>query len=441
MKKIYILDTNVILHDPQAIFSFEENDVIIPMTVIEEIDQQKKRQDSIGKNGRMFSRYVDQLRGDAKLSQGVELPQGGILRTELNHADYPTEQEALDLTKADNRILAVALNLNKKNDLPVIIVSKDINMRIKADALGIEAQEYETDSVKMDELYPGVSEVKVSPELIDQFYSQGQISAEKLEQAAEIDLKANQCINLVDNIGSSQAALGRYDKDKGLVVSFMYNENTDIWGITPRNREQSCAFELLLNDDIKLVTLVGKAGTGKTLLALAAGMQKVVENKEYKKLIVTRPIVPMGNDLGYLPGNMEEKLQPWMQPIFDNMEFLLGGSDKASNTIADLQQMNLIELEAITYIRGRSIPDQYIIVDEAQNLTPHELKTIITRVGKNTKIILTGDPYQIDHPYLDSDSNGLTYVAEKMKSEPLAGHITLTKGERSPLAELAANNL
>ncbi|MCK8827614.1 PhoH family protein [Natroniella acetigena] len=440
MEKIYILDTNVILHDPQAIFSFEDNQVIIPMVVIEEIDDQKKRQDSVGKNARVFSRYVDQLRQKGKLSEGVRLENDGLLKTDLNYEISSELPKALDPGKADNKIISTALNFKKKSDIPVILVSKDINMRIKVDAIGVKAEDYETDRVNIDELYSGVRSVKVAADKIDQFYRQDGLKPEKLNLDEE--LLSNEFVSLEDELGGSQSALARYDQKAGQLRSFIFNAD-DIWGIGPRNREQSCAFELLLNDEIKLVTLVGKAGTGKTLLALAAGLQKVVDDKSYKKLIVTRPIVPMGNDLGYLPGDKEEKLKPWMRPIYDNMEFLVGGGQDQEpiNAVADLKAMNLIELEAITYIRGRSIPDQFIIVDEAQNLTPHELKTIITRVGENTKIVLTGDPYQIDHPYLDSNSNGLTYVVERMKDKGLVGHVTLSKGERSKLAELGAEVL
>ncbi|MCK8817716.1 PhoH family protein [Natroniella sulfidigena] len=440
MEKIYILDTNVILHDPQAIFSFEDNQVIIPMVVVEEIDDQKKRQDSVGKNARVFSRYVDQLREKGKLNEGVRLERGGLLKTDLRYEKCSELPEALDPNKADNKIISTVLNFKKNSDLPVILVSKDINMRIKADAIGVKAEDYETDRVDIDELYSGVKKIEVASDKIDQFYQQDGLKQEELNLDEE--LFPNQFISLEDELGGSQSALARYDQKAGLLRSFIFNTD-DVWGISPRNREQSCAFELLLNDEIKLITLVGKAGTGKTLLALAAGLQKVVDDKAYKKLIVTRPIVPMGNDLGYLPGDKEEKLRPWMRPIYDNMEFLVGGGQgqEPANAVADLKAMNLIELEAITYIRGRSIPDQFIIVDEAQNLTPHELKTIVTRVGENTKIVLTGDPYQIDHPYLDSNSNGLTYVVERMKDKGLVGHVTLTKGERSKLAELGAEVL
>ncbi|TDX46475.1 PhoH family protein [Orenia marismortui] len=439
MKKIYILDTNVILHDPKSIFSFEDNNIIIPMVVIEEVDDKKKRQDSVGRNARLFSRYVDELRKKGKLSEGVELDNGGKIKIELNHQVLGQLPKGIDPNKPDNRILATSLGLQNEQDIPVILVTKDINMRIKADALGIKAEDYATDAIDIDELYSGLKDIKVPADKINSFFSNKRLNQEEL--SLDEKLYSNQFVNLEDSFGGSQSALCRYDKSKNYLVPFIFN-SSDVWGIVPRNREQRCAFELLLNDNIKLVTLVGKAGTGKTLLALAAGLQKVVEDKDYKKLIVTRPIVPMGNDLGFLPGDKDEKLAPWMRPIFDNMEFLVGGKDEnTASAVADLKEMGLIEMEAITYIRGRSIPNQFIIVDEAQNLTPHEIKTIITRAGENTKIVLTGDPYQIDHPYLDSNSNGLTYLVERLKDKELVGHITLSKGERSELAEIAASSL
>ncbi|SJZ30660.1 PhoH family protein [Selenihalanaerobacter shriftii] len=437
MKKIYVLDTNVLLHDPTAIFAFDDNDVIIPIVVIEEIDSQKKRQDSIGRNAREVSRYLDKLRDEGRLYEGVNLKRGGSLKVELNHQVVDLLPLGLDKTKPDNRILSTAMGLNEDKDIekPVILVTKDINMRVKSDALGIEAEDYETNKVDIEELYSGLSTLQIDPKLIDQFYTENEL---KLEQ----DFYPNEFVLLEDNVGGSQSALCRYDDKEGVIKPLIF-QKPESWGIRPRNKEQQCAFDLLLNDKIKVITLVGKAGTGKTLLALAAGLEKVVEEKNFNRLLVTRPIVPMGNDLGYLPGNKEEKLRPWMQPIFDNMEFLVGGQreGEASDIIQDLQDMNLIEMEALTYIRGRSIPQQFIIVDEAQNLTPHEVKTIITRVGEGTKIILTGDPYQIDNPYLDSNSNGLTYLVERFKNEEIAGHITLNKGERSQLAELAASLL
>ncbi|MGM0501173.1 MAG: PhoH family protein [Bacillota bacterium] len=440
MKKIYVLDTNVVLHDPKAIFSFEDNHVIIPMIVLEEVDQQKKRQDSVGRNARVFSRYLDELRADYKLSEGAELDNGGVLKTEITVPELTRMPSLFDETKADNFILETALKVEEESDMPVILVSKDINMRIKASIINsIEAENYETDTVNIEELYTGIADIDVSSETIDKFYNDEGLKTEGLD--LEQDLLANEVVNLEDELGGSQSALGVYDGQRDIIRPFIFSSR-DVWGISPRNREQRGAFELLLNNDIQLVTLVGKAGTGKTLLALAAGLHKVLEEDKYKRLIVTRPIMPMGKDIGYLPGDKREKLAPWMKPIFDNMEFLLGGRDEnAASAIADLEERDLLEMEAITHIRGRSIPDQFMIVDEAQNLTPHEIKTIVTRVGENTKIILTGDPYQIDHPYLDSNSNGLTYLVEHMKDKEIVGHITLTKGERSELAELGASCL
>ena len=440
MEKIYVLDTNVVLHDPKAIFSFEDNELIIPMIVLEEVDQQKKRQDSVGRNARVFSRYLDELRENYKLSEGAELDNGGLLRTEITVPELNRLPSLFDETKADNFILETALKVAEDSNRRVILVSKDINMRIKASIIdGIEAENYETDAVDIKELYSGIADIDLSSTEIDKFYDEEGLEIDELD--LEQELMANEVVNLEDELGGSQSALGVYDGAREIIRPFIFGSR-DVWGISARNREQRGAFELLLNDDIKLVTLVGKAGTGKTLLALASGLHKVLEDNKYKRLIVTRPIMPLGKDIGYLPGNKREKLAPWMKPIFDNMEFLLGGGDEnAASAIADLEERDLLEMEAITHIRGRSIPDQFMIVDEAQNLTPHEIKTIITRVGDNTKVILTGDPYQIDHPYLDSDSNGLTYLVENMKDKEITGHITLTKGERSELAELAASCL
>ena len=440
MEKVYVLDTNVVLHDPQAIFSFEDNQVIIPMIVLEEVDQQKKRQDSVGRNARVFSRYLDELREDNKLSEGAKLKNGGLLKAEITVPELTRLPSLFDETKADNFILETALKVEEETDKPVILVSKDINMRIKASIInGIEAENYETDAVDIKELYAGIADINLNATKIDQFYEQEGLKIAELD--LEQNLMANEVVNLEEEYGGSQSALGIYEKEQDMIRPFIFSSR-DVWGINARNREQRGAFELLLNDDIKLVTLVGKAGTGKTLLALASGLHKVLEEDQYKRLIVTRPIMPMGKDIGYLPGDKREKLAPWMKPIFDNMEFLLGGRDQnAASALADLEERDLLEMEAITHIRGRSIPNQFMIVDEAQNLTPHEVKTIVTRVGENTKVILTGDPYQIDHPYLDSDSNGLTYLVERMKDKEITGHITLVKGERSELAELGASCL
>ncbi|MEJ2470142.1 MAG: PhoH family protein [Desulfuromonadales bacterium] len=438
MSKTFVLDTNVLLHDPQALFHFQDNDLVIPMTVIEEIDRFKKDLSETGRNARQFSRIMDGLRAKAKLIEGVELETGGHLRVAL----YTEEQlkilpPELRMDRGDNRILAVALNVKNGSNSSVIFVTKDTNLRIKADAVGLKAEDYESDKVSLEELYSGTAEVMVSREAIDRFYSQGTLS---LDEA----FYANQCLTLIDVANPSHTALARYNRALQQAEPLLRSPKEGLWGIHPRNREQQFAIDLLLNDDIQLVTLVGKAGTGKTLLAIAAGLHRSADEGQYNRLLVSRPVFPLGRDLGFLPGDVEEKLSPWMQPIFDNVELLLGAVEEGSKRkrgYKELVDLGLLEIEALTYIRGRSIPKQYMIVDEAQNLTPHEIKTIITRAGEGTKLILTGDPYQIDNPYIDSASNGLTYVVEKFKREEIAGHVTLTKGERSCLAELAANLL
>jgi PhoH-like ATPase len=439
MNKYYVLDTNVLLHDPQALFKFEDNDVIVPITVIEEIDRFKKDQSETGRNARHVSRYLDSLRKKSRLFEGVPMESGGYLRvmlfTEASLKRLPPE---LRDDRGDNRILAVALDLKAIGDKGVVFVTKDTNLRIKADALGLIAEDYESDKVSIDELYSGHTEVQVDKETVDRFYSDGFLSLEGDEY------QPNQCLTLFDAANPSHTAIGRFDATMSRIVPLIKVPKEGVWGIHPRNREQQFAMDLLLNEDIQLVTLVGKAGTGKTLLAIAAGLLKSADDGNYNRLLVSRPVFPMGKDLGFLPGDVEEKLAPWMQPIFDNVELLLGSVDeqgKRKRGYKELVELGLLEIEALTYIRGRSIPMQYLIVDEAQNLTPHEIKTIITRAGEGTKIILTGDPYQIDNPYVDSSSNGLTYVVEKFKGQDIAGHIILTKGERSCLAELAANLL
>jgi PhoH-like ATPase len=319
----------------------------------------------------------------------------------------------------------------------VVFVTKDTNLRIKADAVGLVAADYESDKVSIEELYAGTSEVMVRKDEVDRFFGQGYLDLDG-------DYLPNEGITLVEETNPSHTGIGRYQGALARVVPLIRTPKEGLWGIHPRNREQQFALDLLLNDDIQLVTLVGKAGTGKTLLAIAAGLHKAADEGDYSRLLVSRPIFPLGRDLGFLPGDVEEKLAPWMQPIFDNVELLLGMVDergKRKRGYKELEEMGLLEIEPLTYIRGRSIPKQFMIVDEAQNLTPHEIKTIITRAGEGTKIVLTGDPYQIDNPYVDSSSNGLTYAVEKFKGQEIAGHVTLTKGERSPLAELAANLL
>ena len=437
--KSFILDTNVLLYDPQAIFKFQENNIIIPITVIEEIDRFKKDMNETGRNARQISRFLDNLRKKGSLSVGIGLETGGTLRVEIYEEKImkrlPPE---LREERGDNRILAVAFDVKEKSgQVPVIFVTKDTNLRIKADAIGLVAEDYESDKVDIEELYSGFAEQDAEPELIDRFHGQGWVESMR-------EFHPNQFITLRDMANSSHTAIGRFDSVKRQIVPIKRLGREGVWSIHPRNREQLFALDALLDDNVKLVTLVGKAGTGKTLLAIAAGLHKTAEENVYNRLLVSRPVFPMGKDLGFLPGDIEEKLTPWMQPIFDNVELLLSGHEaekRHSKGYKELMAMGIMEIEPLTYIRGRSIPNQYLIVDEAQNLTPHEIKTIVTRAGEGTKVVLTGDPYQIDNPYVDSSSNGLTYVVERFKEQAISGHVTMMKGERSELAELAANLL
>ncbi|WP_410768026.1 PhoH family protein [Fontibacillus sp. BL9] len=443
MKKIYVLDTNVLLHDPGAIFAFEEHEVVIPAVVLEEIDSKKRNAEEIGRNARRVSRLLDGLREKGHLHDGVQLANGGMLKVELNHRSFLKVQEMFVEITNDNRILAVALNYHleqqeEHDPRPVVLVSKDVLVRIKADVLGLNAQDYLSDrTAGPSDLYTGYSTIKVHPSVIDEFYSYRYLPVKPL--GLSYSLYPHEFVILKDEMGTGKSALLRVNWDASRLEP-LYLSNDPVWGISARNAQQRMALELLLNDDIPLVTITGKAGTGKTLLALAAGLLKVEDDHKYKKLLIARPVVPMGKDIGYLPGEKEEKLRPWMQPIYDNLEYLFD-TKKSGDIEKILMGLGSIQVEALTYIRGRSIPGQFIIVDEAQNLSRHEVKTIVSRVGEGSKIILMGDPEQIDHPYLDSASNGLTYLVERFKEQGISGHITLEKGERSKLAQLAADLL
>lgn len=430
-----IIDTNVILFDALAILKFRHVDVHIPLSVIEEVDKFKRDPGENGRNARQFSRFIDTLRAKGSLSEGVFLEDSDI--NLIVHADFTmtTLPSQLDPNHPDNRILATALTLKKHNPKAIVeLITKDINLRIKADVLGIQARDYEPEETTSHELYEGYKELTIDTQQMDQFFKQKQLAL------TEHKLVPNQYVILKVQGQPSQSALGRYCAQSQAIVPLNIPPS-GVWGIQPRNVEQTFALDALLNDDILLVSLVGKAGTGKTLLAIAAGLAKSLDEGVYQRLLVSRPIFPMGRDLGYLPGDIEQKLNPWMQPIFDNVEFLMGNDKKAAGRAQELINQGMLNIEPLTYIRGRSIPKQFLIVDEAQNLTPHEIKTIITRAGQGTKIVLTGDIYQIDNPYVDSATSGLTYAVEKFKGYPIFAHITLVKGERSPLAELAANIL
>lgn len=437
--KTYVLDTNVLLYSAQALESFEDNRVVIPMAVIEELDKFKKHQDELGRNARQVIRRLDDLRKKGSLFNGVSLDNGngksaGVLQV---IAGSGTVVEGMDMNLPDNRILRVAYNLHndgKSSGTSVILISKDINLRLKADSLGIPVEDFERQRVNFDELFSGERELEVPVSAIDEFYKNGFIEMED-------SLYPNEFAVLRDE--NKRSALGW---KRGKRIEPIPHEFSDkAWNVTPRSKEQRMALAILMDPTIQVATLVGQAGSGKTLLALAAALECTLQRNLYDRILVSRPIIPMGNDLGYLPGSKDEKLDVWMQPIYDNLDFLLR-NDKhdvqvVRRQIDELKRSRKLELEALTYIRGRSIPKQLVIVDEAQNLTPHEVKTIVSRAGEGTKMILTGDPYQIDNIYLDSCSNGLSYIVDRFKGLPLHGHITLRKSERSPLAAAAAELL
>ena len=438
-RKNFVLDTNVLLHDARSIYSFDDSNVIVPIYAIEELDMFKKDMSELGRNARQVARYIDGHRSEGSLSQGVGLPNGGTLRVAFVENELP--KSLADGQAMDNRILAVAIETREREPSnETIFITKDTNLRIRADAVGLLSEDFEPERSDVSTLYPGIMELTVSGDLLQQlFRPSAEVRCPGIESCF-----ANQCVVLRDAANAAHTGLARFDGNKQALVPLSRATKEGVWGVRPRNVEQTFLLELLLNDDIQLVTIAGKAGTGKTLLALAAGLSKVTEDTVYQKLLVSRPIFPLGRDLGYLPGDIEEKLNPWMQPIFDNVEFLMNLSHnekKSGRGYHELMDLGIVEIEPLTYIRGRSIPNQFIVVDEAQNLTPHEVKTIITRVGANTKIVLTGDPEQIDNPYVDEVSNGLSHTVHRFKEQKVAGHVTLTKGARSALAELAANLL
>lgn len=454
MKKTYVLDTNVLLSDPDSIHGFEDNDLLIPILVLEELDNHKTRNDDVGRNARQVSRNLDSMRNQGNFHDGVKTKGGGLLKIVSSGGDpsHMLPKELSASSSLDNMIIGFML-CHKDKDL--VLVSKDINIRVKCDALGLQCQDYFNMRISTDieELYRGVKLVHTKEDVINSFYKDGKV--EKSEVTNE-QIFPNQIVVLktVDEQGNTiKSALSRFYED-GELKSLLKLDS--VFGLRPRNKEQHFSLDLLMDENVKLLSMIGKAGCGKTLLAIAAGLeqlQSVGSQPRYQKLIVSRPVQPVGKDIGYLPGTLEEKMEPWIAPIKDNLDFLLGISGKkpirkskdnlmSSDPYLDLmQQRGLIEIEAISFIRGRSIPNAFIIIDEAQNLSMHELKTIVTRVGEGTKIVLTGDIEQIDNVDVDAYTNGLTYAIEKFKEYPIAAHVTLLKGERSPLATLASKIL
>jgi PhoH-like ATPase len=439
LNKTFILDTNVLLLDPLAINKFgSHNKVFIPLTVIEELDKFKKDQNENGRNARYFSRLIDGFRSQGSLFEGIKLENDGILQVSVTKEYKGVAGAGLKLDLNDNIILASALNLKEAGE-NVILITKDINLRIKSDAVNIHAEDYETTDVTVDELYSGQRQVQFDLEKIEDFEKERFL---RLGQGDIPGIYPNEYLILVDKNNPFKKVLGRFHFKKGGIVPLI-KPKEGVWGIHPKNIEQQFALDALLNNEINLVSLVGKAGTGKTLLAIAAGLECAITKQNFSRVLVSRPIVPMGRDLGFLPGDINEKLGPWMQPIFDNIDFLFG-NQRARNEMTtwdELINQGLLHVEPLTYIRGRSLPQQFMIVDESQNLTPHEIKTIITRAGEGTKIVLTGDSEQIDNPYLDSLNNGLVYTIDKLKGEEIVAHVKLQVGERSPLSEIASKLL
>lgn len=438
MKKTFVLDTNVLLFDPQAIFKFADHTIFIPFVVIEELDRFKKDQNENGRNARQFARIVDELRAKGSLAQGVKLESGGLLQIAAISLSEIEQVSGLDSQLNDNSILITCLAL-KKRGYQIVLITKDINLRLKADALLLPSEDYETSDLTVEELYSSQKEINLSDELLQKFDDEKFIPLQDLPVK---DLNANEYVILKSESQPNTKKLARYNRVLGGLVPLI-KKRDGIWGLYPRNIEQQFAVDALLNEDVALVCLMGKAGTGKTLLAIAAGLEMTINRQIYSRVLVSRPIIPMGRDLGFLPGDVNEKLGPWMQPIFDNIDFLFGSrkGEHNSQSWEELINQGLLHIEPLTYIRGRSLPGQYMIVDEAQNLSPHEVKTIITRAGEGTKIILTGDCEQIDSPYLDSINNGLAYCIDRLKDEDIVTHTILKVGERSVLSEIASKKL
>ena len=437
------MDTSVYLTEATSIFKFERNDIFVPLKVLEEIDGHKTRQDSVGSNARHFIRILDELRSKGNLEKGVRIAKGlGILRVMsygcLANVVFPPD---LDIRHPDHIIIATAKAV-QAHEPPkkTILVSRDINMRVICDSIGVNAEDYVSEKavISSDQLYEGFVVQAVDEQVIDRYYAGEDI----LITADETDSVwyPNQYVMMVSNSNEKKSALARF-RNHHMPLENVHNKKIADWGIDSRNKEQAFAIDMLLDPDIKIITLTGRAGSGKTLMAIAAGLQQTIglraDENYYDRLIVSRPVQPLGKDIGFLPGTMEEKMLPWLMPIQDNLKFLMG--DRSN--LEMYMDKGKIEVEALTYIRGRSIANAYIVIDEAQNLTKHEVKTIITRIGEGSKIILTGDIEQIDNVYVNETSNGLAHAIEKFKEYPIAGHVSFRKGERSELATLASKVL
>ncbi len=432
--KTFVIDTNVLIHRPDAIFSFKESEVVIPLWVLEELDKLKTFSDEKGRNARRAIRHLDQIGSHGNLAEGVKMENGSIIRVMLSHGQKVPGD--LLIEKMDNKIIMVALSLQEEGR-QVFFVSKDINARVKATALGIRSVDYEKQKVNAEKLYQGYTQQDASAETLRALRDEGSIAWPDNVCPNHYYILSQRSKEQDDN----ESELARFDPLSHRLRHIDYRMPS-VAGVQALNHQQRMAFDLLLDPTVALVSLLGKAGTGKTLLAIASGIKQVMEDKLYQRVLVSRPVIPMGKDIGFLPGSKDEKLSHWMQPLFDNIEYILTVYKKQNvKNVEQLLSTKVIELEALSYIRGRSLPEQFIIIDEAQNLTPHEVKTIVSRAGEGSKVVLTGDPYQIDSPYLDASSNGLSYLVEAFKNQSISGHVSLAKSERSKLAELAAELL
>ena len=444
-KKNYVLDTSVCLTDADVLFKFDNHDIFLPLKVLEEIDGHKKRQDSVGSNARKIIRTLDEFRNKGSLEKGLRIDKGkGILKvvsfTDLKEVIFPPD---LDLRHPDHIIIATAKSIQAiQGTRKTIVVSRDINMRVICDSIGIAAEDYISEKAVMssEELYNGFVVVNIDDEVIDRFYAGEDIYPYNFTEEMGENLNPNQYVMMVSNANEKKSALAKFKSPQEPLKKIVHKNIPD-WKIEARNKEQAFAIDMLMDPNIKIVSLVGRAGSGVTLLAIAAGLQQTIglrsDENHYSRLIVSRPVQPLGKDIGFLPGTMEEKMLPWLMPIQDNLKFLMGDRTSLEMYI----DKGKIEIEALTYIRGRSISNAFIVIDEAQNLTKHEIKTIITRIGEGTKIILTGDVEQIDNVYVNETSNGLAHAVENFKEYNISGHMTFKKGERSELATLASKVL
>ena len=451
MIKNYVIDTNVMIHDPDFMYKFSDNHVIIPLLCLEELDNLKKRDGLVGFNARHVAKELKILMDQGDIAEGIPLINGGILKVELDHLDTSILPNGVDVHKNDTRIIAVVMNLAKASDEPTILVTKDVYMNIKAKSLGVLVQDFQNDKIEKDNVYTGYMDVEWSSDKIDAIYAGGLTLTDEL---GDQTLYPNQFLHIRSNDRAGHEVLARYD---GKTVVPLKYANESAWGLTPINREQKMAFELLMNPDIHFATITGGAGSGKTILATAAALQNVIETNRYRKIVFVRPVTAAGDDIGYLPGSEIDKLKPWMGSFYDAIENLSDLKDttktetsyghKPTYSVEDFieqyRQRGIIETKTFTYMRGRTFTNSLIIVDEAQEMTPHLAKLMLTRAGHNSKFIFLGDPSdnQIDNHYVDARSNGLIFTVEKMKEFDITGHVTLNKVERSPLAQLAERNM